>query len=352
MKKKNFGPALFFLIFSITSFSCSTMSYKEAYPTLLDGRYDSEFPYKSCSPQLEEISESIKFLNCIAYYKTAVLKDDSRLTRQNLTSELIEANTAVSGFSENTSAGTATIIYNDGRRLAILTCAHVVNFEDSVFVYRYDKEGNPTPYLKSVSVKQRQSNYISDLLEENEFEIIKMDALQDIAILSHESKGPIKTNIPVFRYPFGSAKDLEWGTFVYVFGYPMGYKTLTKGLVSSPNRDKSGSFVLDAFFNRGFSGGIILAIKDGIPNFELVGMIKSIPAEFEYVMKPFSSGDHENYSPFVPYTGSITVERKASIKYGISRAVPVELIIKFLTDNREIFQQNGLNFTSLLTQQH
>lgn len=352
MKKRNLYPSLLILLFSLASFSCSTMSYKEAYPTLLDGRYDSEFPYKSCSPQLEQISESIKFLNCIAYYRTCVLKDESRLTRQSLTSEKIEANTEVSGFSENTSAGTATIIYNDGRRLAILTCAHVVNFEDTVFVYRYDKEGNPTPYLKSVSVKQRQSNFISDLTEENDFEIVKMDVLQDIAVLSHKSSDPIKIKIPVFSYPFGSAKDLEWGTFVYVFGYPMGYKTLTKALVSSPNRDKSGSFVVDAFFNRGFSGGIILAIKDGIPNFELVGMIKSVPAEYEYVMKPFSSGDHENYSPFVPYTGSITVERKASIKYGISRAVPVESVLKFLSDNREEFQQNGLNFTFLSAQQH
>ena len=50
--------------------ACSSSVYRDVYPTLIDGRYDSEFPYKGCSRQLEEISETVQMLNCIAYYRT------------------------------------------------------------------------------------------------------------------------------------------------------------------------------------------------------------------------------------------------------------------------------------------
>jgi hypothetical protein len=70
MKKRTFVFAAMFFLPALIFLSCSSSNvYKEAYPLLIDGRYDSEFPYKSCSEQLEDISESIKFINTIAYYK-------------------------------------------------------------------------------------------------------------------------------------------------------------------------------------------------------------------------------------------------------------------------------------------
>jgi hypothetical protein len=47
--------------------ACSSSVYRDVYPTLIDGRYDSEFPYKGCSKQLEVISETVQMLKCIAY---------------------------------------------------------------------------------------------------------------------------------------------------------------------------------------------------------------------------------------------------------------------------------------------
>ncbi|MCK9203995.1 MAG: hypothetical protein M0P58_06080 [Bacteroidales bacterium] len=38
--------------------------------------------------------------------------------------------------------------------------------------------------------------------------------------------------------------------------------------------------------NKGFNGGTILAVRDGIPNFELVGLVKSISTKREYVLCP------------------------------------------------------------------
>ena len=58
MKNSNFKCYQFvilpFLVLFITS--CSSVTYEKIYPTLQDGKYDSEFPYKGCSDQLEEIS--------------------------------------------------------------------------------------------------------------------------------------------------------------------------------------------------------------------------------------------------------------------------------------------------------
>ena len=48
---------------------CSTVSYETIYPTLKDGKYDSEFPYKSTSDELNKISESIHRVNSTAFYK-------------------------------------------------------------------------------------------------------------------------------------------------------------------------------------------------------------------------------------------------------------------------------------------
>ena len=50
----------------LLSLSCGTSVYREVYPTLMDGKYDSEFPYRGCSAQLEEIGESVKMINAIA----------------------------------------------------------------------------------------------------------------------------------------------------------------------------------------------------------------------------------------------------------------------------------------------
>ncbi len=149
---------------------------------------------------------------------------------------------------------------------------------------------------------------------------------------------------PVFSYPLGNAKNLEWGSFVYALGYPMNYKMITKGIVSSPNRDESGSFLIDAVFNRGFSGGIVLAIRDGVPNFELVGLVRSVPAEYEYVLKPEAPTEGYEYNPLLPYKGNIMIEQRVNIKYGVTRVIPIETIVEFINKNADKLLKFGYIF--------
>ncbi|HEX2868882.1 MAG TPA: serine protease [Ignavibacteriales bacterium] len=312
------------------------------------GRYDSEFPNRNCSIELEKISESIKLINSVAYYRTVYFSPESHIEKSALTGEVIKKYGTRLEYMDNTASGTATVIFYNFKRVAVMTCAHVVNFEDTLYSYFRLPGGGTGKYLQSVSVKERQTNYIADFPEDGELDIISLDNSLDVAILGMEFRHEPRERISVFSYPLGQAKELEWGSFVYIFGYPMGYKTLTKALVSSPNRDKSGSFIIDAVFNRGFSGGIILALKGGSPNFELVGMIKALFADYEYVIRPEKDYTIEQYDPMVPYTKELYVERRMNIKYGLSKAIPVESIKKYFIDNESLFSSRGYNFNDFV----
>lgn len=332
-------------------FSCSSTPKEEGNQTVSsgnDGRYDSEFPSRNCSKQLEEISESIKLINCVAYYRTIYFSEGSRIQKSEINSNALRKYGIRLEYMDNTASGTATVIYYNFKRVAVMTCAHVVNFEDTLYTYFKTPSGSTTKYVQSISVKERQSNYIADFPESGELEIISIDPNLDVAILGMEFKHEPQEKISVFSYPLGEAKELEWGSFVYIFGYPMGYKTLTKAIVSSPNRDKSGAFIIDAVFNRGFSGGIILAVRGGIPHFELVGMIKALFADYEFVLKPPKDFSIEQYNPYIPYDKELYVERRMNIKYGLSKAIPIESIKKYFIDNESLFSSRGYNFNDFV----
>jgi hypothetical protein len=130
-------------------------------------------------------------------------------------------------------------------------------------------------------------------------------------------------------------------------GYPKGYLMVTRGIVSQPDRDHEGSFLVDALFNRGFSGGIVLAIKDGVPNFEMVGMASSVSADFEYKLVPPEEVTRHGYDPRIPYDGDVYLEFNRHINYGITFIVSAELIQSFIKDNSDQLNQKGYDLSGL-----
>jgi hypothetical protein len=311
------------------------------YPTLSDGRYDSEFPYRGCSRQLEEISESVNMLSCIAYYRTYFFLPEEHITAAMVSSELLEARMRQSVFINSTASGTLTTLQYEDHRILALTCAHVVDFQDTIINYHIGMDRRATPFIRSLAVKEKQSNYAAVFPEGGELEILALDRQADVAFLGKKLLMDPPIALPTFRYPFGSAKDLEWGSFVYLFGYPSGYKMATKGIVSNPNRDKRGTFMVDAMFSRGFSGGIVLAIRDGVPNFELVGMIKLVSARSSIVLTPEKDGGDLVFDPAVPYKGEVFVERRTEVESGITQAVSSESIREFLRSQDSHLRSKG-----------
>jgi len=325
--------------------ACSRRIYQTVYPTLNDGRYDSEFPYRNCSAELRRIGETVKMINAIAYYKSYVFPENQRVRKSQLQPEFIRQNTSEIIYFNQATSGTATIILRQSDRMALLTCAHIVNFPDTLVRYYALEDGKPSPFVQSLSIKEKQANYVTNLGNIGEIHILKIDEDKDLAILGTEFPSSADKLIPIFNYPLGKAKDLEWGSFVYLLGYPRGVKLVTRGIVSEPNRDKHGEFIVDALFNRGCSGGIVLAVKDGVPNFELVGIAKSAAAEYEYLIRPNSSIDQTNYDLHFPYSGDLYVDYKANIQYGVTHIVPIEAIQTFFRDNYEFFLGLGYDFT-------
>ena len=314
--------------------SCSSVTYEKVYPILRDGKYDSEFPYSGSSAELNEISKTVQRINSTGFYRTYVFAPTSKVTIDDILKSSVEKMAFESGLSDQSSSGTATTIYHFGGKVALLTCAHVVNYPDTIISFMSDAEGNLTNYVETMLIKENQVIYAAGFPEGSDLDILAIDEKLDVAIIGRDY--PTKRNyfFPVFNYPIGKAKDLEWGTFVYVFGFPMNFQMITKAIVSSPDYDGEGSFLLDAVVNKGSSGSIILAIKDGVPNFELVGIVRKAPIELNDIIVPPKKQSNEPYNLFLPYKGQLYVSRNSEIKYGITKVVSIESILKFIDNNK------------------
>ena len=323
---------------------CSTVSYETIYPTLRDGKYDSEFPYKSTSEELNKISETVQRVNSTAFYKIYIFNRNDNVTLFNLKNKDIEKFAQKEVLADNSLSGTAVILYSLEGNVALLTCAHTITFPDTIISYIGDAEGNKTEFIESISIKEKQVIYVAGFPEGSSVDILAIDHENDIAIIGRKYGSLSNKIFPIFNYPVGKAKEVEWGTFVYLVGYPLNYKMITKAIVSSPRKDENGAFLVDAVVNPGFSGGLVLAIRDGVPNFELIGMVQWVPEEYENLVYPENTNAKTVYNPVVPYTGDLFVRKHTSIRYGIVKVIPVESISNFIIENKEKLDKQGFYF--------
>jgi hypothetical protein len=304
---------------------------------LQDGKYDTEFPNQNCSKELEAISKTVKKVYSTVTYDSYSFATDLRITKDKVSAALLKQTESTSQY-RNTVLGTGTVIYYRDWKIAVLTCAHLFNKPDTVYTYYDNEDLSRGDYLQNIAIKQKQVNMIPEMPGDGRFEILLMDENNDIALLGKTLRTSPSTPINVFDHPFGSAKELDWGAFVYLFGYPRGFKMVTKGIVSSPNKNDAGEFIIDALFNRGLSGGLILAIRDGVPNFELVGIATSSAAEDDAVLVPLRDFTYDEHSPYV---GRIYVENKKRIDYGITLAISTEAISKLIQANTNLLNNKG-----------
>lgn len=306
-----------------------------------DGEYDTEFPMGPAGGSLEEIVSSVKLISTIAFYEGFEFALENRVTRDGL------ADMDIPGLAINTlhfnqpASGTGTVIYRRNRNVALLTCAHIIDFPDTIITYYLDDLGRNTEFIHNISFKIRQRINVIDIHLGGGFEVLAADHKNDIALIGKELEDYTPFDIPVFAYPAGRAADLNWGSFVYVIGYPRGERLITSALVSRPAREKQTGFIIDAVFNRGFSGGIIIAVRDGIPNFELVGMAKSVPATTEVFLAPDKKIKSFDAGLLDTYEGEIRIASHENIFYGITYAVSMETIDQFLNQNSPELQSLG-----------
>ena len=342
---KNYFQIILFLFLVVLN-SCSPVSYETIYPTLRDGKYDSEFPYKSTSEELNRISETVQRVNSTAFYKIYVFDKTDNVTLFNLKNKDIEKFASKEVLADNSLSGTAVTLYSSEGNVALLTCAHTITFPDTIIAYRGDKDGNKTEFIESISIKEKQVIYVAGFPEGSSVEVLAKDDILDIAIIGRKYTGLTNKMFSKFNYPIGKAKEVDWGTFVYLVGYPLNYKMITKAIVSSPRKDENGAFLVDAVVNPGFSGGLVLAIRDGVPNFELIGMVQWVPEEYENIAYPENTNSKTSYNPVVPYKGDLFIRKHTSIRYGIVKVIPIDVISEFIGQNLEKLRKQGFDFSN------
>ncbi|MCF6268660.1 MAG: trypsin-like peptidase domain-containing protein [Melioribacteraceae bacterium] len=327
---------LLFLSTTFVFISCTSTENTQSGPIV--DEYTTIFPNNDVADELELISKSIRLINNLTFYKTYTFLDSS-ITDENLTDFDLLERAILKNTISKTSSGTGTIINISGNKVALLTAAHIVSYPDTIVAY-YSVNGRRSKYIESILYKERQKIY-SDLPGGGMLKIIAKDDRNDIAIVGNAFNTITPIRFPVFDFIFGNAKELKWGSFVYLLGFPMHHKMVTSGIVSNPNYNGTGNFLVDAPINRGSSGGLVLAIRGTAPNFELVGIVSSVPAEKRTILTPNNPSRDITFLTGTIYRGEMTIEKLDGIKYGIGKIVSSEKIKTFIKENEAELINNG-----------
>jgi hypothetical protein len=274
-------------------------------------------------------------------YRTYIFDDNTRITLKDLNTEGLLERTRAGIITNEATAGTALVIFSDGRHIALLTCAHAVKAPDTIIQWNNYRDLDNNQYIQSISLKTKQQLFVRDMPEATKFNVLASDTKNDIAFIGTAYNEPVN-GIPVFMHPCGNSSDLRWGDFLYLAGYPTGQQMLTHGIVST-QPEKAGSFLTDALFNEGLSGGIALAVTQTGENIELVGMARSVAGTYNYALRP-EKGNHEfTYNQAMPYTGDVYVNQKKDLNYGVTSVISINQIRKFYIENRSRLVETGFN---------
>jgi hypothetical protein len=307
---------------------------------IFTGRYGSEFPSVNATDEIGKITRSVKKVYSVSSYTTYQFRREAKVTGFQLRQGTYKKAAWGVISTNETVFGTATVIGYENSRVVLLTCAHVVTSPDTLISYFESADDEPARYIRSISIREKQENWVKDLSSCGPFTVLATDSDNDAAFLGKKCESLTDTVIP-FPYRAGSARDLGWGSFVYIFGYPLGNQVITKGIVSPAARRPMGEFSIDALLNKGYSGGIILALRNGMPAFELVGMVKTVNSSREEFLRP-SSGQ-ERAPDWLPYKGDIYVGKSDNIQYGLNAVIPFESILDFYQKNRQELIIDGYN---------
>jgi len=341
---------IFLTLLSMFILNCTKMVYVDS-RHVIDNQYDSEFPNVPTSDYLEEINNSVKLVNIMVRYHVYDIPLEEKLTTKNFDEDIIKDIAVKESYVNSPASGTATIIYNNNHRVALMSCAHIFNFPDTIAVNYLDDQGKVTPYVQSVYFKLEQNITIPGLPEISDFQVLVSDFKKDIAVIGKNYKNVKMIGNTTIRYPRGKASELKPGTFVFLFGFPRGIQMVSKAIVGHPNKDAKHNFIIDAAVHSGISGGPVFALRDGAPNFELVGMVFATAGEMLQFLGP---GDIHSYDSNKKnkYHGDIYLKSTRQVVYGITYVISIESIEDFFSDNYDAFMSKGYNSKLFLTQKN
>ncbi len=331
---KYFLSFFFFLLLVSANWSCSRQSLSVAKPRYTtNDRYDTSPPAYGVSAALNKMAQSVYRLNVIAFYESYIFDKSAHITLDDFKRGKAERYAISRSVSNQSVLGTATVVYADHDKAALLTCAHVVNFPDTVVTYFPDSSG----IISNIAIKLKQMSYAAGLNSPN-VKLLATDDKHDIAILMATIQP--EEDVRVMPFPTGKSAALSWGTFVYVMGFPKGHKMVENGIVSKPDNNKTGFFLTNAIFNRGISGGPVFAVRNGTSHFEWVGIASSASVSTFFYLKP-NIDIADTYSQSTSYKGELLINKKRMINYGVTFSVPMKEIVKFVLRIKPELEKHG-----------
>ncbi len=230
---------------------------------------------------------------------------------------------------------------NAASKYTILTSNHLVSPEDTTDIYYLDDHGQPTDVLFARYVVDRVSITVrGESSWRSRADLIANDPVNDIAVIVTETETVLGQ---AFANKVGYDRDLDWGDWVFLFGYPKGIKQLTGGWISqAPYRN---TLAVDAVVRFGYSGGPVFALSSDRAELQFVGLIKSVPSNtFEYIAPDgtLPVGYRLSYKE----VERLFVKRKMMVEYGTAYFVRPQIIKKFFRLAEIVFEDNGIKLDS------
>ena len=223
-----------------------------------------------------------------------------------------------------------------------ITTAHVVTAPDTIRYFMRDGRGLETAVLERISVKIDESLQVVNRDGESIFaKVQQLDKKKDMALLKLNIPNLMTNPLP-FLMPLGKLSELEWGNFVYIVGHPRSKMRLTGGTVSLDDQDDR--FFVDAEIRAGYSGGPVVAVRDGLPNLELVGICRGATTETFRLLVPHRRLN-EGTVLSLDLLDQVSVEERDVVEPGLGFVMGIEAAKGFLLDCRQTIRfELGINF--------
>lgn len=303
------------------------------------GYYKNHINSELIRQQIEEGFESVLRIQNNVIYRTYQFYIDEMPLESELRGRDFDEISAQSHIDDRSTAGTAIVLTEYRGKFALLTAAHTVSYPDTIWHY-HDNSPNPDDqYVEAVSVRQSVNHFV--IMEDGivRLELGPYDTHRDLAIMTNTNRSNRSLMTPLLL-PIGNSEQLGWGDMVYALGYPKGAKMVTMGTASRSNHP-TRSILIDASFNRGFSGGALFAVRNNGTGLEFVGIITSALGENETYVAPVSV-ETKDFNPDVPYTGELYVRSTPRINYGITNAIAINEIMEFFDENEDEINDLGV----------
>lgn len=218
-----------------------------------DGMYDNHNAFVDESKySLEKILESVEIIGHDVEYT---------LSYETLDGKIYSANKQIS------TRGSGVVIEKKDGKAYILTNNHLteefvpvnLNIDTPCKWLRLEKTSD------RVYIVKRGIHYESKVTAK----VLVSDSSLDIALLEVADSASFKK----FPYKIGNSDDLRPGDFIWVVGNPLGLEDYTLGGDVSKLDYPSNSdwFMIGTSVQSGYSGGAVIAIRDG--EYELVGIV-------------------------------------------------------------------------------